>query len=107
MRICRITIDLTYTDDAEGAPKSDRAVWNLLDRVLDPELGEYMSCMTGVRVRHVDLPDPPKGRGKLEAWFKQANEQITLLDVERFAVTRAIDTPVPMERVIKKTRKTR
>jgi hypothetical protein len=106
MRICRITIDVVYTDDAKGALKSEQAVHDLIDRVLDPELDDYTGCTRGVRIQRVDFPDPAKGRGKFEAWHRYADEQIALFDVERFAVTRAVDAPVPMQREIRKTSKT-
>jgi hypothetical protein len=57
MRICRITLDLAY-DDAEDVPKTERSWRALIDRVLDPALGEYMSCATGVVTKDISFPDP-------------------------------------------------
>jgi hypothetical protein len=51
MRICRIAIDLAYQDDADDAPKTERSCRALIDKSLDPALGEYMSCTTGVVVK--------------------------------------------------------
>lgn len=39
MRIVRITYDIAYEDRAEGAPKTERTLRNLLKKTLDPVLG--------------------------------------------------------------------
>jgi hypothetical protein len=107
MKICRITLDLAYEDCAEDAPKTERTLRNLIDKALDPALGEYMTCTSGVLVKHVEFPDPNL-RDKSEertAWFRHAEQQLALLDIERFAVTHAVSAPIPVHRVIKKAAK--
>ena len=101
MKICRITIDLAYEDSAKDAPKTDKAVWKLIQKNLDPELGEYITCTSGVLLKHIDFPDPTP-RAKQEsraAWSRHAEQQLALLDIERFAVTHAVSTPVAVQRI--------
>src|SRR5258708_23455221 len=81
MRMCRITLDLAYQDDAEDVPKTERSWRALIDRVLDPALGEYMSCTTGVVAKDIAFPDP-SSPSKVVAWHQQADRQLALLDVE-------------------------
>lgn len=105
MKICRITIDLAYEDSAKGAPKTDKAVWKLIEKNLDPELGEYVSCSSGVLVKHIDFPDPaPRAKEESRAaWFRHAEQQLALLDIERFAVTQAVTPPQTVQRVGRKS----
>ncbi len=100
MKICRITLDLAYEDSAKGTPKTEKKLRNLIDRILDPLLGEYMTCSSGVVVKHIEFPDPTKrdSNKKRTAWFRHAEQQLALIDIERFAVTHAISTPVAMQR---------
>jgi hypothetical protein len=104
MRICRITLDLAYQDDAEDVPKTERSWRALIDRILDPALGEYMSCATGVVAKEIDFPDP-SSPSKVVAWHQHADRQLALLDIERFAVTHAVSSPVPITRTVKRTGK--
>ena len=55
---------------------------------------------SGVLVKHIDFPDPsaPDIDKKRSAWFRQAVEQLALLDIERFAVTHAVSTPTAVRR---------
>jgi hypothetical protein len=101
MKICRITLDLAYEDSARGAPKTERTLRNLIDKTLDPVLGEYMTYTSGVLVKHVEFPDPtPRDKNeKRLAWFRHAEQQLALLDIERFAVTHAVSTPIAVQRV--------
>jgi len=100
-KICRITLDLAYEDSAEGAPKTERTLRNLIDKTLDPALGAYMTCTSGVLVKHLEFPDPsPSDRSeKRTAWFQHAKQQLALVDIERFAVTHAVSTPIAVQRV--------
>ncbi len=88
-----VTLDLAYQDDAEDVPKTERSWRALIDRVLDPAIGEYMSCTTGVV--GIAFPDP-SSPSKVVAWHQHADRQLALLDVERFAVTQAVSRRYPI-----------
>jgi hypothetical protein len=105
MRICRITLDIAYKD-SEDAPKTERTLRNLVDKTLDPALGEYMSCSTGVVVKQIDFPDPTES-SKVMAWHQYADRQFAILDVDRFAVTHAVSPPMPIERTLKRAARTK
>jgi hypothetical protein len=100
MKICRITLDLVYQDSATGAPKTERTLQNLIDRSLDPLLGEYMTCSSGVVMKQIKFPDVTMRDSdeKRTAWSRHAEQQLALIDIERYAVTHAVSTPVAAQR---------